>query len=348
MVVKRNRVLALPGPGSHFRLRRFLAPALLFIFLAGWWLAFGPAVLGGPATFAIVDGRSMEPSYNYGDLVVARKAPGYEAGDVVVFPSTNGRVIIHRIVDGNAIDGWRTRGDNNDSDDRWILPNDGILGKKWFSVPEVGHALLWTQRHPWIFASGIGVLVLMLSALSGRPNRLHPYLEHGVSAGRRVLPWESRPLAEVLAGITAGVAAIASLVSLIVLWSVGIVDSPAGLVMGLVFVVSGISAKFFSRRLLDGRSSPEPIRSRVILSDECRVVEELPEVDPMIVCISPFDLREYLGKNRLPVLRRDNADGSSSFLTIAKNGRAYTWQTPTRHAKKDGVALRVRTPHEAP
>ena len=57
----------------------------------------------------------MEPTYYTGDLVVARCGEP-QVGDVVVYEPTDlgGARIIHRIVGGDADDGWEMQGDNND------------------------------------------------------------------------------------------------------------------------------------------------------------------------------------------------------------------------------------------
>ncbi len=53
----------------------------------------------------------MEPTFVTGDFVIARSASEYRVGDIVVF-QTESADVIHRIVGGNAEDGFATRGDN--------------------------------------------------------------------------------------------------------------------------------------------------------------------------------------------------------------------------------------------
>ena len=50
---------------------------------AAWFVAFGPANLGGPATYVVVDGTSMEPTFVDGDLAVVHKSDRYRTGDVL-------------------------------------------------------------------------------------------------------------------------------------------------------------------------------------------------------------------------------------------------------------------------
>jgi signal peptidase I len=65
---------------------RTLAGLLLSLALlaVGWWL-LGPVQLGGPTGFAIVNGNSMEPRLERGDLVLVRKRSSYDVGDVVLY-----------------------------------------------------------------------------------------------------------------------------------------------------------------------------------------------------------------------------------------------------------------------
>ncbi len=105
--------------------------------VVGWFL--WPSSLGGCTTLTIVSGRSMEPTYYTGDLVVSRCGP-VDVGDVIVYnpPDVGGARVIHRIVDGNAEDGWLVQGDNNDFLDPWQPTEDQILGHAVLHLPQVG------------------------------------------------------------------------------------------------------------------------------------------------------------------------------------------------------------------
>ena len=73
-----------------------------------------PTQLHGSTSMVIVSGHSMEPTYFTGDLVIARKM-NPSVGDVIVYAPDGfgGSQIVHRIVGGNAVDGWVMQGDNN-------------------------------------------------------------------------------------------------------------------------------------------------------------------------------------------------------------------------------------------
>jgi signal peptidase I len=75
------------------------------LFLA-WFILFAPRAVFGPATYALVDGVSMEPRYITGDLVVARFQSEYELGQEVVF-NADGRLVVHELYSGSANEGWQ-------------------------------------------------------------------------------------------------------------------------------------------------------------------------------------------------------------------------------------------------
>lgn len=104
--------------------------------VAGWLL--WPSSLGGCTTLTIVSGRSMEPTYYTGDLVVSRCGP-VEVGDVIVYspPGVGDARVIHRIVDGDPA-GWVVQGDNNDFLDPWQPTEEHILGSAVLHVPGLG------------------------------------------------------------------------------------------------------------------------------------------------------------------------------------------------------------------
>lgn len=153
-----------------------LLPALVAL-LAAWWFVLGPSFLGGPATYIIVAGESMEPTLHSGDLAVLRSQDGYAAGDIVAYrvpegESGEGASIIHRIAGGTAEEGFVTQGDNKNGDDLWRPKPEHIAGKMWFSIPGGGNFLL-RLRQPMtlgLLVGGLGMLTV-LSGGWGKPPR---------------------------------------------------------------------------------------------------------------------------------------------------------------------------------
>jgi signal peptidase len=121
------------------------------------WVVAGYAVglalaTGGPVPFGMqsltVLSGSMEPVLSTGDVVVERKvrATDVRVGDIVTYndPDRRGRRITHR-VRSIRIDGARarfvTKGDANDSVERWEIDAHGHLGRVAYRVPLVGYGL---------------------------------------------------------------------------------------------------------------------------------------------------------------------------------------------------------------
>lgn len=130
------------------------------VVLVGWFLMLRPTALGGPVTYSIVSGHSMEPTFEPGDYVVARAQDGYEKGDVVMFEVPGG-VIVHRIVGGSADGGFITRGDNNQGVDPWRPSGESILGEAWVHLPQLGKAV-GVIRSPL----GIGVMAWLVTTMA--------------------------------------------------------------------------------------------------------------------------------------------------------------------------------------
>ncbi len=130
---------------------------LAFVVLICW-----PPQWGGPVTFAIVSGTSMEPKYHTGDVVFALKSfDGYKVGDSIVYTVHDGDLrgrVVHRIVrelpDGNFL----TQGDNKPYTDPWEVQPDWIAGKARFLIPQGAKALL-IMRSPIFLAVVAGLLV---------------------------------------------------------------------------------------------------------------------------------------------------------------------------------------------
>lgn len=99
----------------------------VIVAIDAWFL--WPAQLGGSTSMVIVSGISMEPTYFDGDLVIARKVEP-TVGDVIVYApeGLGGAQIVHRIIGGNATDGWELQGDNNDFVDPFTPKGDEVKG----------------------------------------------------------------------------------------------------------------------------------------------------------------------------------------------------------------------------
>ena len=136
--------------------------AFLLILLGVYVLA-GPTSLGGPASYVMVDGVSMEPTYKDGDLVIAYDRDSYEVGDIIVYdaPVDSRFNVIHRIIE-RADGGFVTQGDNRDEPDGWTAPHEEIHGAALFHIPKGGAIVNFLRQPTTILAIGAGWITLIL------------------------------------------------------------------------------------------------------------------------------------------------------------------------------------------
>jgi signal peptidase I len=159
--------------GQRSRIRTVLDWAVFLLCLMGLWVAAAPTTLGGPASYVIVDGRSMEPTYGDGDLVIAYASDAYEIGDNIVYDAPIGTPfqVIHRIT-ARTDGGYVTQGDNRDEPDGWIAPDDAIYGAARFHIPKGGTVVTFLRQPPVVFALVASLLTFELLKRSERKRAL--------------------------------------------------------------------------------------------------------------------------------------------------------------------------------
>jgi signal peptidase len=151
-----------------------LAPTAAWIVLAAvtflFWAHFlRPQSLGGGAAYVLVLGKSMEPRYHTGDLVLVRRREGYRVGQLIAYRVPKGdpmagAQVIHRIVGGDATHGFVVQGDNRTQPDVWRPRPGDIVGAKALRIP---HAIVVLQflRAP-IFLALLAACFVFVHALS--------------------------------------------------------------------------------------------------------------------------------------------------------------------------------------
>lgn len=114
------------------------ATLVLFILLSSAGLIQARTVLTG----------SMEPTINPGDVVILQPLNGSvpAIGDIVTytgkrFDGTEVAKFTHRIIEGNAQEGFVLKGDANENADIQKVQVSDIVGKVAFTVPFVGRIL---------------------------------------------------------------------------------------------------------------------------------------------------------------------------------------------------------------
>ena len=136
---------------------------VVVVIVTAWFALLRPTGLGGPATFIIVSGNSMEPTYSDGDLVVLHKASEYTSGDIVAYPMMThfdtGRLVIHRVV-GHDAEGIITQGDNRETEDPWRPTNEDIRGAAWLHIPKLGSYMAWLQQPNHLGGLAAGIILM--------------------------------------------------------------------------------------------------------------------------------------------------------------------------------------------
>lgn len=127
--------------------RRFLTGAveITSLVLAVFFLVF--SVTGVFQTRVILTG-SMQPTLDPGDVVfaVAPKINNPEVGKTVIYTARDITGVpvtqwAHRIISGDASNGWTIKGDANPAADVNIVPSSDISSVVLFSIPFVGKLL---------------------------------------------------------------------------------------------------------------------------------------------------------------------------------------------------------------
>ena len=138
-------------------------------------------------------GSSMHPTLRAGEILDIDPYGGKEVrrGDVIVFnPPDKNKFVIHRVVSvkGGAI---RTKGDNNQEIDPWVLSPEHIVGKVTYGRSGRRRKRIAVGLEGRVHASGVSFLhkgVLSLKAL------FRPFYHRLAAEGtiRRLFPLESR------------------------------------------------------------------------------------------------------------------------------------------------------------
>jgi signal peptidase len=152
------------------RVIRLAGWAALVAVVTAWAIFLRPAFLGGPATYVIVAGHSMEPTLHPGDLVLTQRQRTYRRGDVIAYRIMKGQpgagnLVIHRIVGGSPGDGYVTRGDNRSYRDPWRPTTADIAGKMNVHASRLG--LLPVLSHTAIGMAFIAALAGFLVLFGG-------------------------------------------------------------------------------------------------------------------------------------------------------------------------------------
>lgn len=128
-----------------FAIVRRFAEALAAGLIVGLMLLILVPVVIGWRPYTVLTG-SMRPVIQPGDVVMDRpqRASGLHVGDVVTFKdqTRKGRLVTHRIrsiAHGREFTVVETRGDANNTSERWQVASDDPVGVVVYTLPWIGH-----------------------------------------------------------------------------------------------------------------------------------------------------------------------------------------------------------------
>lgn len=146
-------------------LSRILVACLYTVTVIVLIASVGSAITQKPLLMTAIRSNSMYPLLERGDMVYIKNlSPDspLKNGDIIAFTTQNGSLasqglIMHRIVGGNEIDGYITKGDANDYTDQesggtgpikreWITSKVPTIGKYPLKIPLLGYLPLWMEN----------------------------------------------------------------------------------------------------------------------------------------------------------------------------------------------------------
>ena len=128
-----------------------------------------PSVAGALPLIVLTD--SMYPVIESGDLIICHTAEPEEiaVGDVIAFfdPAGNGSSIVtHRVIEvteQNGAPAWRTKGDNNNTEDRLAVPADKLVAVyEGTRLAGFGNVALFMQTTPGLIVCVVCPILLLV------------------------------------------------------------------------------------------------------------------------------------------------------------------------------------------
>ena len=121
----------------------------------------------------IIISPSMVPTIKINDAIIIRREDGeyLDIGDIITFSSTDpsyaGLTITHRIVGKQESQGgkyiFRTKGDNNNSEDPALVQQSNIYGRVILKIPKLGLVRQFlTTSYGFVFAIVIPALTIVI------------------------------------------------------------------------------------------------------------------------------------------------------------------------------------------
>jgi len=302
--------------------RRMLVAGVILGLVAVWWLTLAPTSIGGPMTYAVVRGTSMEPVLHDKDFLMVQRQPHYAVGQDVLYKKYGG-MVVHRIRAASA-SGYQTQGVNNPNPDSWNVDSSEILGSVVLKVPGFGRYLTGLFTHPFL----LGAMAAGFAAFSFIPIRRRSITPQLKALLANATKPKQKPHSGLIYLLDAMIVLVLISITGVVVLSVNNVLFWPRVAMALTGLVVAVAATvWFGIAVINGLGMKEPQKSLFVLGPR------LLEVDPGVEIVGPTlraksaeQLRDFAEVSRLPVLHwQDPEDGTHSFVVVAEGGNSL-WE----------------------
>ncbi|MBQ3100746.1 MAG: signal peptidase I [Clostridia bacterium] len=128
-----------------------------------------PSIAGTMPLIVLTD--SMYPEIESGDLIICKtiEAEDVKLKDVISFfdPAGNGTSIVtHRVIEIVEEDGtlsFRTQGDNNNTEDKELVPAENLVGIYKSRIPGAGHVAMFMQSTAGLIICVVLPIILLVA-----------------------------------------------------------------------------------------------------------------------------------------------------------------------------------------
>jgi len=120
--------------------------SIIIIFIMILFIIIIPIFQGNLFFLTVLSG-SMQPDINAGDVVIVKSADPYEIkiNDIITYKQINSdkqnQYVTHRVINISVKNNsffYKTKGDANDYPDLYQVNENDIIGKKIFTIPQLG------------------------------------------------------------------------------------------------------------------------------------------------------------------------------------------------------------------
>jgi signal peptidase I len=309
---------------SRNRFRHSLGFALIITLLAGWWLYLAPSQIGGPLTFAVVQGTSMEPNLKTGDLIAVTRQSEYNEGDIVIYKKYGGAVV-HQIIEKRPDGTFITQGLNNEHPDTWLVEKNEILGSMALRLPGVGDIFLFGAENPILLGLGVAG-ILSISFIRIRRPKQTDQLKKLIATSKAEHP-RSTFKPEIVLDLVVLIMLL-SVTATVILALRNIPFYPRLALAMVGVVVSAILAYFYGRYVLNGSALIEPHKSLFVLKGRLYKVPGNVHIEGERQSVrSSAELRDLAEAEGLPVIHQIHTPGvTHDFILItAKGNFVWSW-----------------------